>query len=237
MKMILGNWKMNGVPADLWAWSESFKPQTNNEIGLFLPYPLLNAQPMQFKVGAQDLSRFEGSGAFTGEVSADMLKSMGVSMAMCGHSERRHVMGEGDDLVKTKAENALRAGLHVILCVGEKLETREAGSSNAYVEAQIAASFPANAADGRVTVAYEPVWAIGTGKVAGEDEIAAMHAHIKDVLKRVAPGQNIAIVYGGSVTADNAAAILKTQGVDGVLVGGASLKPGPFQKICEADEA
>lgn len=247
MKHILGNWKMHGSASDLWAWQEQFVPTEGVNIGLFLPAILLHSQPVNFFTGAQDVSIHEGQGAFTGEISATMIKDTGARMVLCGHSERRHVMGETDAIVKKKAENALRAGLEVVLCVGEPLEIRENGTFEDYVERQLLESFPFLASPAQagasapmdpnlrwesetIMIAYEPVWAIGTGKVASIAAIAAMH----DFIKRVAPIKNIAIVYGGSVKAGNAHEILHTQGVDGVLVGGASLKADEFQKICEA---
>lgn len=223
---------MNGSAATLWDWQESFTAPNGVEIALFLPDHLLHTQPVNFKVGAQDVSRYEGSGAYTGEISATQIKETGTDYVLCGHSERRHLIGEDSALVKQKAENALRAGLTPVVCVGEPLENREAGDFNEYVERQIKDSWPQG--EGTVIIAYEPVWAIGTGKTATIAEIEAMHSHIKSVLSGVAPGQNIAILYGGSVGAANAAEILGTQGVNGVLVGGASLKPDQFQTICEA---
>lgn len=230
MKHILGNWKMHGSTEDLWAWQDAFKAPAGVSCGLFLPFTLLHSQPVNFFTGAQDVSVHEGKGAFTGEISADMIKHTGAKMTLAGHSERRHVMGESDAVVKRKAENALRAGLTVVLCVGEPLDIREAGTQNEYVEAQLKASFPEGGTADNVIIAYEPVWAIGTGKVASLEEIGAMH----EFIKRVAPRQNMAILYGGSVKADNARAILSINNVDGVLVGGASLKPDEFQTIGEA---
>ncbi len=230
MKHILGNWKMHGSAEDLWAWQEAFKPPVDVQCGLFLPHTLLHSQPVNFFTGAQDVSIHPGHGAFTGEISAEMVKGTGARMALAGHSERRHIICESNEMVKTKAENAIRAGLTVVLCVGEPLEIREKDKQEEYVAKQLNESFPMGGNADNVIIAYEPVWAIGTGKVATLEEIAAMHAFIKGV----APAQNMAILYGGSVKAENARAILFTDNVDGVLVGGASLKADEFQKIGEA---
>lgn len=221
---------MHGSTEDLWAFQESFTPPEDVACGLFLPFTLLHSQPVNFFTGAQDVSRYQGQGAFTGEISADMVKATGARMALAGHSERRHLLGEDNVIVRQKAENIIKAGLKVVLCVGESLNIREAGQQENYVEAQLKESFPDGGNADNVIIAYEPVWAIGTGKVASLEEIAAMHAFIKGV----APDGNMAILYGGSVKADNARAILATVNVDGVLVGGASLKPDEFQKIGEA---
>lgn len=227
MKTVFGNWKMNGTPGALKEWEAAFSPLPGVQAGLFLPHTLLSAY-LPIAIGAQDVSRYEKTGAYTGEISATLAREVGASMALCGHSERRHGLGESDSLVKQKAENALRAGLKVVLCVGETLEIREKGEQNAYVEKQLRDSWPQE--EGEVIVAYEPVWAIGTGKTAETADIQAMHQFIKNL----ALGPNLTILYGGSVTAANASEILSAQGVDGFLVGGASLKADQFKSICEA---
>ncbi len=231
MKFVMGNWKMNGTAAELKAWQESFTPPEGVMIGLFVPSILLGGEkPKGYEMGAQDVSRYEGKGAFTGEISASMIKDAGVGLTLIGHSERRHLLKDDNAVTKQKAENAIRAGMGIVLCVGEPLDVREAGKSDEYVTQQLRDSWPENGSADKMVIAYEPVWAIGTGKTASLEDIAAMHA----VIKRVAPVENPAIVYGGSVTAENARQIMETQGVDGVLVGGASLKAGQFQSICEA---
>ncbi len=233
MKYVFGNWKMHGGPSDLWTWQENFNSVDGIETCLFLPFTILHTQPMTFKVGAQDVSTYEGQGAYTGEISADMVKDTGARYVLCGHSERRHLMDESNATVKQKIENVVRTGLKPVLCVGEPLDVREAGQEFDYVQKQIEACWPSESMD-QMIIAYEPVWAIGTGKVASIEQIRDMHAFINKCLKTLAPSQNMAILYGGSVKPDNAAGMISIPHVDGFLVGGASLKASDFQLICEA---
>lgn len=224
---------MHGTPSKLWEWQEQFNPPSAIETALCLPFTLLHTQPMQFKVGAQDVATFEGEGAYTGEISASMIKNMGVTYALCGHSERRHVLHENNEIVKIKCVNTINSGLTPILCIGEPLGIRKDNKENSYIEEQLKASLPEKECP-LLIIAYEPVWAIGTGEVASLDQIASMHKFIASVMKGLAPTQKIAIVYGGSVNPDNARDIMTLDHVDGVLVGGASLDAEKFQRICEA---
>ncbi|MGH7131240.1 MAG: triose-phosphate isomerase, partial [Phycisphaerales bacterium] len=210
-------------------------------------------------LGAQDVFHAE-KGAFTGEVSVGMLKDVGVQIVLCGHSERRHVMHEGDDLVNAKVNAVLNGGLRCVLCVGEKLEQRTTGQTNTVNERQVRMGVRHVTPDqlDRLVIAYEPVWAIGTGQTASPQDAQDAHAHIRSVLadefgKEAA--EKIRIQYGGSVTAANAAAIMGSAAVaagadearlevvrrlvaqpdvDGGLVGGASLKADEFLAICRA---
>ncbi|MDR3362577.1 MAG: triose-phosphate isomerase [Desulfovibrio sp.] len=189
-------------------------------------------------VGGQDVYP-EAEGAFTGEVSVAMLKDAGAAWVLTGHSERRHVLGEGDGLVARKTAFALAHSLKVMLCIGETLQEREAGKLNDVLLRQVTTAFaglPADQLEGRFAVAYEPVWAIGTGKVAGPAEVLDAHAVTRAIICDVAGqiGKKIPLLYGGSVKPDNAAALLGLDNVDGLLVGGASLTAQSFIQIVKA---
>jgi triosephosphate isomerase len=187
-------------------------------------------------VGGQDCHARE-SGAFTGDISAPMLKDAGADFTIVGHSERRTLHGESDADVKAKAEAALGAGLAVILCVGETEKQRDAGKAEKVVAGQLDASCPrGEGAPEKLFVAYEPVWAIGTGRVPSVDDVAAMHKSIREKLVEIygAAGAEVRILYGGSVKADNAAELLAVPDVGGALVGGASLTAESFLAIVGA---
>jgi triosephosphate isomerase len=183
-------------------------------------------------IGAQDCHA-ERSGAFTGDISAEMLKDAGASAVIVGHSERRASHGEGDADVRAKALAARRAGLLAIVCVGETQAERDAGRALSVVEAQLAGSLPDGATAGNLVVAYEPVWAIGSGRTPTPDDVAEMHGLIRGHLTRRfgAEGEGVRILYGGSVKPSNAAELLVVANVDGALVGGASLKADDFLAI------
>lgn len=184
-----------------------------------------------FAWGAQDCSSHV-SGAFTGEVSAPMLAEFGCRHVIVGHSERRALHGEGDAVVAKKAERVLTAGMVPIVCVGETLAERDGGQTNDVVERQLGAVTTELGADAaRIVVAYEPVWAIGTGRTASVEQAQAVHAHLRDLL---AASATVLILYGGSVKPDNAAALFAAADIDGGLVGGASLKAADFAAICHA---
>ncbi len=189
-------------------------------------------------VGAQDVY-FEEKGAFTGEISPAMLKDLGCTYVLCGHSERRHVMGETDDLINKKVIAAIGGGLLPILCVGELLEQRDAGETEQVVAEQVKAGLAGLSAEkmAAVTIAYEPVWAIGTGRTATPQQAQEVHAFIRSLLAEMyddSLAQEVRIQYGGSVNAANAKELLGQEDVDGALVGGASLKAGEFAKIIQA---
>ena len=190
-----------------------------------------------YAVGAQDFYP-AGEGAFTGEISPTMLLDAGCTYALTGHSERRHVLGEDDAFVGRKTSFGLEAGLRIILCVGEKLEERRDGRVEAVLERQLDAGLadvPRDLAPEVLSVAYEPVWAIGTGEVAGVDDIAAAHAMVRRKLMAVFPaGRDMRILYGGSVKPENCSSIIALDNVDGVLVGGASLTADSFSRIVSA---
>ena len=231
-QLIAGNWKMNGLRAEALALCDALRAGVKGLSCHLLVCPpatvlaevarSLGDTPVG--VGGQDCSP-EPSGAYTGDVSAPMLRDAGANYAILGHSERRHGHGETSAQVRAKAEAARRAGLTPIVCVGETEAEREAGRAHDVVGAQIRESLP----PGFVGVlAYEPVWAIGTGKTASEADVAAMHAYIREQ----APG--VPILYGGSVKPGNAAALLAVANVDGALVGGASLNAADFLAIAHA---
>lgn len=235
-KIIAGNWKMNGLNAQrreahLIAEGASTAAAT---VVLCPPATLLtvlaaDALGTALEIGAQDCA-VAASGAHTGDISPEMLADAGARWVIVGHSERRADHGESDALVRAKATAAARAGLKAILCVGESLAVRETGDALGFVAAQLAASLPDDLTD--LAVAYEPVWAIGTGRVAGIEDIAAMHARLRDVL--AGRGDHVPVLYGGSVKPENAAEILGAPHVDGVLVGGSSLKAADFLQIVAA---
>ena len=183
-------------------------------------------------LGAQDVSEND-QGAYTGEVSARMLREFGTRYCLVGHSERRQYHGETDAIVKAKAAAALKAGLTPIICVGETEAEREAGKTATIIARQIAGSVPENATAANAVIAYEPVWAIGTGKTATTDDIAAVHGQIRNLFNGEGKA-NLRILYGGSVKGSNAQAILATAGVNGALVGGASLDLEDFWRIISA---
>lgn len=236
---IVGNWKMNGARAMLSearAIDRGAARYPGVRVGIAPPFTLINAmaEAMQAaQVGAQDCHR-EASGAFTGDVSAPMLADAGAQFVIVGHSERRAMHGESDATVMAKAEAALAAGLEVIVCVGETEAERDAGQAEAIVTGQLAGSLPqGDDAAARVTVAYEPVWAIGTGRVPLVEDVAAMHGAIRAKLDDIygESGAAVRILYGGSVNAKNAAELLAVDDVGGALVGGASLTAESFLAI------
>ncbi|WP_373488465.1 triose-phosphate isomerase [Blastomonas sp.] len=238
---IVGNWKMNGALADgavLDAIEAGIAEQSGVDVALCPPATLIAAFAQKAKaigIGAQDCHAAP-SGAHTGCLSAPMLKEAGARFAIVGHSERRAGQGESNTDVAAKAQALFNAGLGAILCVGETLAERDAGNAIAFVTQQLAESLPISAAPDWLTVAYEPVWAIGTGRVPQDADIAAMHAALRVTLvERVGEGgQSIRILYGGSVNPANAAQILVLTDVGGALVGGASLKAETFLPIVAA---
>jgi triosephosphate isomerase len=237
-KLIAGNWKMNTTRAEAKELASSLAhrhmvPSEAFEVILCPPSIWLGdvvkaCQGSAVKVGGQDCHT-EQKGAYTGNISASMLKEMGCSHVIVGHSERRHYHAETNAMVKVKAETAIAQGLIPIICVGESESERSAMQQESVVGQQLAESLPDA---GAYVVAYEPVWAIGTGKTATVEDVKAMHGFIRAALaKKLDQAANVAILYGGSVKSSNAAEILSTENVDGVLVGGASLQAGEFWAI------
>ena len=243
MKLAAGNWKMNGLGSSLAEIEALITAHPMPKVGVLIcpPATLISrmadkAKGSSIAVGGQDCHT-ANSGAHTGDVSAPMLAEAGAAYVIVGHSERRADHGETNALVAEKAEAAAAEGLTAIICVGETLEEREAGQTLAVVGEQLRGSVPANIE--KVVIAYEPVWAIGTGKVPTLDEIAEVHAFIRGELTGTL-GRNdaadVAILYGGSVKPSNAAEIFGVANVDGALVGGASLKASDFSGIISALE-
>ena len=241
---IAGNWKMNGLGADL-AQAEALAADlaatpSSARVALCPPATLVWRMAQALKgsaveIGGQTCSA-EPSGAFTGDVSAAMLVDAGARLVIVGHSERRAGHGETDEAVQAKALAAMAAGLEPIVCIGETLAQREAGQAVSVVQTQVAGSIAARMASGAFSVAYEPVWAIGTGLTPTLEQIEEIHLAVAEALKGVvgAAATRTPILYGGSVKPSNAAEILKTPGVGGALVGGASLKAADFLGIIRA---
>jgi triosephosphate isomerase len=239
--LVAGNWKMYGTSADLGEVAViSIAAETAEaDVALCLPATLIERAVRSapgFAIGGQDLHPAD-KGAHTGCVSAAMLIDAGARLTIVGHSERREAQGETDADVKAKAESALAAGLDVILCIGESDAVREAGSAVETVSGQLDASLPASIpAAERFSVAYEPIWAIGTGKIPSLADIGEMHAALRSRLTAAfgEAGNGVRILYGGSVKPSNAAEIFAVSDVDGALVGGASLKAADFLPIVAA---
>ena len=244
-KLVAGNWKMHGLSSDI-AEIERIAAQSRSfplvDVALCVPSILIERAARAvpgFAIGAQDVHYAE-KGAHTGCVSVQMLLDAGAALTIVGHSERREAQRESDAEVKAKAEAALGSGLRVILCVGEMLEVRERGSAVATVLSQLGGSLPERLkSESDLAVAYEPVWAIGTGKIPTLAEIAEMHAAIRGKLSEHLGerGEAVRILYGGSVKPANAREIFQVEDVDGALVGGASLKAADFMPIVEAAES
>lgn len=241
---IVGNWKMHGTRAMLSearAIDRAAQRHMKVEVAIAPPYTLIHPvhrEAEQIAVGAQDCHEAEG-GAYTGDISASMIADAGGKFVILGHSERREGHGEKDAVIRAKVESALNAGLRVILCCGESAETREAGKAVDFVKRQIKASMPDSVDDPaeKLTIAYEPIWAIGTGKTATPDDITEMHAEIRAKLVKMfgeEAGTQVRILYGGSVKPENASEILNLPEVGGALVGGASLTADSFMGIALA---
>ena len=241
-KLVVGNWKMNGMRAHLDEVEAIGKLAAQHpavEVGLCLPATLIMAGS-QLKgaafIGAQNC-HMELSGAYTGSLSAEMLIEAGATWVITGHSERRETRGETNADVAAKSVAAHAAGMKVILCVGETLAVRDAGDANEVVTAQLLASLPEGASADWLAVAYEPIWAIGTGRIPTLEAIQSMHATLRAALaSRIGQEQADAmrILYGGSMNGDNAAEIIALPDVDGGLVGGASLSAAKFEPVIAA---
>lgn len=242
-KVIAGNWKMNMLPNETLSFIEALAPHVKNseaEVILCVPYTdlfyaLLAAQETNIKIGAQNM-HWEDSGAYTGEVSAKMLKSIGVEYVILGHSERRQYFAETDETVNKKVKKALEEGLKPIVCVGETLEQREAEKTDEVIGKQIEIGLGGLKETDFATliIAYEPIWAIGTGKTATSEQA---NETIRAIRKKIVEmygnevASNVIIQYGGSVKSANAKELFTTSDIDGGLVGGASLKVEEFEKI------
>jgi len=239
---VVGNWKMNGTRAMLSearSIGRAAARYPNIDVGIAPPFtlihPMAEAVP-ELAVGAQDVHA-SASGAFTGNVSAQMLVDAGARFTIVGHSERRDLHREDNEAVRIKAQAAVAAGLSVILCVGESEAERDSGQAEAVVLAQLGGSLPrGEGVAAKLAVAYEPVWAIGTGRVPTVEDVGAMHRAIRQCLLAIygESGAGVRILYGGSVNAGNAEALLHADEVAGALVGGASLSAESFAAIISA---
>lgn len=242
-KLMVGNWKMNGGLSANASWVAELlngMPAGASRLAICVPAPYLPQMQALLAgsvmaLGAQDVSAHL-PGAFTGEVSADMLRDFSVRYAIVGHSERREYHGESDALVAIKAQRALAAGITPIVCVGENLAEREAGQTEAVVKRQLAAVIHANGhCISEIVVAYEPVWAIGTGMTATPEQAQQVHAVLRAQLHAAsAQAARVSIVYGGSMNAANAAQLLAQPDVDGGLIGGACLQATDFLSLLKA---
>jgi triosephosphate isomerase (TIM) len=243
--LIAGNWKMYKTISEALEFVQTFKPlvvaSTHCDIVVAPPFTAIKSVAVRLegsniRVAAQDVAAETGQGAFTGEVSAQMIRDAGASLAIIGHSERRQYYGETDESVNKKIRAALGADLLAVCCVGERLEQRDAGRAEAVVGEQIGGGLRNLTVEdaSRIIIAYEPVWAIGTGRTATPEQAEQMHAFIRSRIRemfgdRVA--EEIKILYGGSVKPDNAQALMSQADIDGALVGGASLEPDSFARI------
>ena len=245
--IIAGNWKMNMLASEIKPFIDELKglvPKTKN-CETILCVPAVNIPAMlkygkEAKVhcGAEDVSEHD-KGAYTGDVSAAMLADLGVKYCIVGHSERREYYKESDSKVNAKVHKLIDAGINPIICVGESLEQREKGLTMSYIEYQVRAALSGIDASQlrRCVIAYEPIWAIGTGKTATSDQAQEVCSEIRSLIRQMygaRPARSISILYGGSMNAKNAAELLSKSDVDGGLIGGASLKPVDFSKIIEA---
>ncbi len=242
-KVIAGNWKMNMLPNEAIEYLQAFEPMVKNaeaEVILCVPYTdlfycIMNAQGTNIKIGAQNM-HYSETGAYTGEVSPKMLKVVGVEYVIIGHSERRAYYGETDEIVNKKVKAAFEYELKPIVCVGESLEQREAGKTEEIITSQTRLALEGLTPEQvkATIIAYEPIWAIGTGKTATSEDannsIKSIRAEIAKIYgSEVA--EEVIIQYGGSVKSSNAKELFETSDIDGGLVGGASLKPDEFSKI------
>ena len=247
-KLIAGNWKMNGLKQDSLALAQAVfdksAAQSNKNFDILICPPmnvlgLVATLPHNdVLIGSQDVAETtKPNGAFTGDVSAVMVKDLGATWKLVGHSERRQYHHETDAVVRQKAENAIAAGLTVVVCIGETLAEREAGQALDVVQRQIVESVPENATAENTVIAYEPVWAIGTGKVPTTEDVEQVHTAVRAKLAEklgAEIAENMRILYGGSVKPENAKELLSVPNVDGALIGGASLKADSFWAIAEA---
>ena len=248
--IVAGNWKMNKTAKEAAQFFTEFKPLVadikNVEIVIGAPFTALETAVREtagtnIKIAAENMNAND-SGAYTGEISPLMLKDLGVEYVILGHSERREYYGECDKIVNEKVKAALKHGLKPILCIGEKLEERENGTTEAIVKEQIVGGLKDVSASDMVNVvlAYEPVWAIGTGKTATPEQAQEVHAFIRNLLTELyntEVAENVTVQYGGSMNDANAAELIAQKDIDGGLVGGASLIPDKFTVIVKAGEA
>ena len=244
-KVIAGNWKMNVLPGEALEFVNNLAPivkDTKNEVIICVPftdlfYTLLAVQETNIHVGAQNM-HWKKSGAYTGEISPDMLKCINVEYVIIGHSERRQYFNETDETVNLKVKSALEHGLKPIVCVGESLEQKEAGNTEEIITSQVAKALEGLTLDdlSNTIIAYEPIWAIGTGKTATAEDANDSIKAIRNKIKELFNTDDVTILYGGSVKPENAKELFSMSDIDGGLVGGASIKAETFGKIVNFDK-
>lgn len=244
-KVIAGNWKMNVLPGEALEFVNNLAPivkDTKNEVIICVPftdlfYTLLAVQETNIHVGAQNM-HWKESGAYTGEISPDMLKCINVEYVIIGHSERRQYFNETDETVNLKVKSALEHGLKPIVCVGESLEQKEAGNTEEIITSQVAKALEGLTLDdlSNTIIAYEPIWAIGTGKTATAEDTNNSIKAIRNKIKELFNTDDVTILYGGSVKPENAKELFSMSDIDGGLVGGASIKAETFGKIVNFDK-
>lgn len=244
-KVIAGNWKMNVLPGEALEFVNNLAPivkDTKNEVIICVPftdlfYTLLSVQETNIHVGAQNM-HWKESGAYTGEISPDMLKCINVEYVIIGHSERRQYFNETDETVNLKVKSALEHGLKPIVCVGESLEQKEAGNTEKIITSQVAKALEGLTLDdlSNTIIAYEPIWAIGTGKTATAEDANNSIKAIRNKIKELFNTDDVTILYGGSVKPENAKELFSMSDIDGGLVGGASIKAETFGKIVNFDK-
>ncbi|MCS7083946.1 MAG: triose-phosphate isomerase [Aquificaceae bacterium] len=242
MKLKFANFKMNMTASGLRSYLSAILPEIKEyekQVAFFTPCVNLfvfRDFEGEFGIGAQNFY-FEEKGAFTGEVSLSMLKELNVSLALVGHSERRQIFGESNELIGKKLSAALKAGIEPVLCIGESLEERQAGVAFEVIKSQLRLALGNVDKLKSLIIAYEPIWAIGSGNPASPEDAEKMHGFIKETVKSILESSELSVkvLYGGSVNLENAGEFLKMPNVDGLLVGGASLDPAKFAKIVKAD--
>ena len=244
-KVIAGNWKMNVLPGEALEFVNNLATivkDTKNEVIICVPftdlfYTLLAVQETNIHVGAQNM-HWKESGAYTGEISPDMLKCINVEYVIIGHSERRQYFNETDETVNLKVKSALEHGLKPIVCVGESLEQKEAGKTEKIITSQVAKALEGLTLDdlSNTIIAYEPIWAIGTGKTATAEDANNSIKAIRNKIKELFNTDDVTILYGGSVKPENAKELFSMSDIDGGLVGGASIKAETFGKIVNFDK-
>ena len=243
-KMIAGNWKMNNLKEDVIQFFKELGDYPSNfkdrdiVIAPSIPYLLLSGEKRDksVKLAAQDIYP-ETKGAFTGQVGSEMLKDLDAEFVIIGHSERRHIMNESLEMIRKKVTFSQQEGFKIIYCVGETLSQRQKNELFAVIEKQLSDAFDnnLNISEENLIIAYEPVWAIGTGVVAKKEEAEEMHKFIRDYMKNRYNMENVRILYGGSVKPENVKELLLMPNIDGALVGGASLKASSFKKLIAWD--
>lgn len=236
-RIIAGNWKMHGTKASVQALCTGLASGLRHDPAVMVFPAFLHLEKVQDMlgahclVGAQDISQFPDQGAFTGEVSGAMLRDMGMVAVLVGHSERRHILGESDQLIRLKLQRAWEAGLGVMLCVGETAAQRDLGATRERLRHQLRSALGQDKLKGPLAVAYEPVWAIGTGRAATTEQVATSLGWLREELAGLGHDPDLPVLYGGSVNVRNAKELLAIPTMDGLLIGGASLEAEGFLEI------